>query len=264
VVNRIVFAGAVVLLVLLGGCETEIERKARMTEKLKQEKRQDALDALEKVRTFAATVNPKDPAQIIQVIEKLQSEEMQSKMTAVPDVEDERKRVLFEWNDKYLALCGDAWRSARRAANDALKAGEYDRALAALDAYPEALRTYAHEYWDDLQRYKEGITKLKEAPEEALEAIHSAEAAADRGDYEAAVEICFRSIARFQESGDAVALRILINEHISVIDRWVDEIAKKGSTEAAIEKLVELCGVIRGSKEHDFYIQVKERELRSK
>lgn len=263
-VNRIVLAGAVALIVLLCACETEIERKARMRVELAQRKRQEALDALEEVKGFAATKNPNDPAQIIQVIEKLQSPEMQGKMTAVEsDIESEYKKILHEWNDKYLALCGDAWRSAKRAASDALKAGEYDKALAALDKYPEGLRTFAHEYWGDLERYKEAIAKMKEAPGKAFETITEAEAAVAKGNYPGAIEVCVRALRLLVESNDTLAVRIVVNEHIYITDRWVDEIAKSEGTEAALEKLGELCSAFR-STEHNFYLMEKSRELSSK
>ena len=231
-----------------------------MTAELDNKKQQEARDALDEVKRFAATKNTGDPAQILDVIEKLKSQEVKIK-DGGPEMADEYTRVLYTWNDNYLALCRDAWRSAKRAANAALKIQDFDKAVAALDAYPQNLRTTASEYWDDLERYKNAITKLKEAPGKVFETIGAAEAAAGQGDYEGAVQICFRAIERFNEEKNTVALRIVANEHISVIDRWIDEIAKKEGNKAALKKLEELCGTVDNYKDHVFYIGVKSIEL---
>jgi tetratricopeptide (TPR) repeat protein len=235
-----------------------------MTAELENKSRQEALDALEGAKKFAATKNQKDPTQILQVIEKLESEDVRNKMTAVdPNIQDEYRGMLYTWNDAYLSLCRSEWRLAKRAASNALRIQDYEKAVAALDNYPEVLRTRAHEYGDDLQRYKEAIEKFKESPAQALEAIEAAEAAVAKGDYEAAIEICIRAMGRLKESNDMAALRIVANEHISVIDRWVDEIAKKQSKDAALTKLEELCSTV-ASRDHDFYMEDKRRELGSR
>jgi tetratricopeptide (TPR) repeat protein len=233
-----------------------------MTAELDNKKKQEAQDALDEIKRFAATKNARDPAQILEVIEKLESQESRIREGG-PEMDNEHKKILFTWNDNYLALCRDAWRSAKRTANAALKIQDFDKAVAALDTYPQNLRTTASEYWDDLERYKNAITKLKEAPGKVFETIGAAEAAVAKGDYDTAIGICIRAIERLNEEKDLVALRIVANEHISVIDRWIDEIAKKEGNEAALERLEELCGTV-SYKDHDFYIGVKSRELGGK
>jgi tetratricopeptide (TPR) repeat protein len=249
---------------LFCSCESKLERDERMAVERANKSRQEALDALEEVKKFAATKNPADPAQIVQVIEKLESEDMRNTMTAVEsEIQNDYTKILHTWNNYYLAICRSEWRAAKKAANDALRTADYDKALAALDNYPETLRTRAHEYWDDLQRYKEAIAKLKEAPGKAFEAITESESAIQQGNYPGAIEVCIRALRLLQESKDSTALRIVANEHIAVIDRWVDEIAKKEGKEAALKKLEELCSAV-ASADHRFYIEDKVRELGAK
>jgi len=246
---------AVFMVCCIFGCENELQKRQRQAIEEEARLNQDFMDSLNRIKDEARSADVNDGKSILRIVRKL--EELQQEVTGVDlNLQDEFKNTLKRWNENYLCLARDTYNKAVRAANAKVDIQEYDAAIAEMNKFPEELRERGF-YGDKVDKFVSDIKAFQDAPAEAHATLAQAEEFIAGGDYDKALEVCD---SFFKNSGKVkgASIRIVINKHISILDRILDTMIDEGKFDEALDRMQYYMNVYgRGSDAHRSFLNEK-------
>lgn len=246
---------AVMFVAMAMGCENELQRQQREAFEEEMRMNQDFEDVLNKIKEEGKRADMQDGKSILRMVKKL--EELETEARGVdPNLFDEYVNTKRRWNDSYLALARETYNGLVRKANDKINIQEYEEAIAIMNTFPSELGEKGM-YGTKVENFVGDIKAFQSAPEEAHSAIVKAEDFMKAGEYEKALEVCDLF---FKNSGKVkgAAVRIVINKHISILDRILNNMIDKAEFDEALDRMQYYMNVYgRGSEAHRIFLNEK-------
>jgi hypothetical protein len=246
---------SVICLTSILGCESELQRQQREAVEEEMRMNDEFRTKLDRIKDEGKLANLQDAKGILRIVSKLEELEFDARGVD-PDLHDEYVSTKSRWNDNYLNLAKDKYNELVRAANEKVDIQEYDDAIAIMNKFPQELRERGF-YGDKVDKFVEDIKAFQSAPEEAHNAIVQAEEFVKSGEYDKALEVCD---SFFKTSGKVkgASVRIVINKHISILDRILDKLIDDGKYDEALDRMQYYMNVYgRGSEAHRSFLNEK-------